>query len=252
MTKLRRPGPCAAETTTTEAQKPIKHQVEIWTFSLVADEPAVEAFSALLSNEEKARADRFSHLEHKDRYIIAHGRTRQILAQRIGLPPHELAFCASPTGKPFLAPENPKTVHFNLSHCADQAALAVCETAEVGVDIEMVRTVRDGFARRFFTAEEAGEIEAQPEGERLSALFRCWTRKEAFLKATGEGIARGLASFRVSLAPDDPPRVIDIGEDSEAAKDWALFDFSPAVGVAGAAALLAPYGAEFILREFPE
>ncbi len=225
------------------------HAVEIWLYSLIDEEPAVDAMRTILSEHERDRVDRLAHQDHKRRYIIAHARMRQILARKIGRRPEDIAFCVSPDGKPFLAPETPKPVHFNLSHCADNAALAICETAEVGIDIEAIRSVRDGFARRFFTTQEADEIDALPEGEQLPALFRCWTRKEAFLKATGEGIRRGLASFQVSLAADEPPRVIAIGDGEKAARDWLLYDFSPADGLAGAAALIAPHGAEFTIRE---
>ena len=229
--------------------QPTPHTVEIWLYSLIEDDAAVDGMREILSAQERARAERLAHPDHKRRYIVAHARMRQILGLRVGRRPEDLAFCVSPDGKPYLAPETPKAVHFNLSHCADNAALAICETAEVGVDIEAIRPVRDGFARRFFTAQEAEEIDALPDDEQRPALFRCWTRKEAFLKATGEGIKRGLASFQVSLAPGEPACVIAIGGDAQAAKDWVLYDFCPAAGLAGAAALIAPDGVQFTIRE---
>jgi 4'-phosphopantetheinyl transferase len=234
----------------------VKTSVNVWLYSLVADATAVEASKALLSADELARAGKFTQESLQHRFILARAGMRRILGNATDIPPQDLIFRLTPTGKPHLAPETPRHVHFNLSHTSDIAALAICEDASVGVDIEAVRPLRKAIARRYFTAQEADELDALPEDERLAAFFRCWTRKEAFLKATGEGIARGLESFQVSLSASEPARLISIGGDQEAAKDWVLFDFSPddrnsaVAGIAGAVAVLAPHGAELEIREY--
>ncbi|MEQ8822963.1 MAG: 4'-phosphopantetheinyl transferase superfamily protein [Filomicrobium sp.] len=224
--------------------------VEIWLYSLAAKQTEISSLAKVLSEDERARAKKFAHADHGKRFIVGRARMRQILSGAIDLPPEHLQFSVTSTGKPFLSNETPQHPHFNLSHTADTAALAICNTAEVGVDIEAIRPLRDGFARRFFTKQEADEIDSLPEEQRLDALVRCWTRKEAYLKATGAGIAHGLASFQVSVKPDEPAKVLAIDGGRHTADAWDLHDFSPAPEIAGAAAVRAPDGAEFRVIEF--
>ncbi|MBU2581444.1 MAG: 4'-phosphopantetheinyl transferase superfamily protein [Alphaproteobacteria bacterium] len=143
-------------------------------------------------------------------------------------------------------------MHFNLTHSGEVAAIAVCRTAEVGIDVEQVRPVSEGLARRYFSSAETEGIADLPEAQRLAAFFRCWTRKEAFVKATGEGIRRGLHSFTVSVAPDEAARVLSIDGDNEAGRAYCLENFEAGEGYAGAVCVAtgaAGHGAAFTLRE---
>jgi 4'-phosphopantetheinyl transferase len=122
-------------------------------------------------------------------------------------------------------------VQFNLSHSADVALIGFAEDCEIGVDVEKIRPITDALdiAGRFFSAEERAELMSLPESEQQRAFFRCWTRKEAYLKATGDGLGTDLASFRVSVLPFEPARVIHINGSSDAGTRWSLHsvDFYP-------------------------
>lgn len=214
------------------------HVVEAWVFCI--DEPRSETdkLRATLTGDELARAARLFDASHQRRFISARGRMRQILASYTGCNPAELAFDVMPGGKPMLCAPH-AGLHFNLSHSGSRAALGVCRTAALGIDIEAIREVRDGLARRFFAAGEIAELEALARDQQEVAFFQCWTRKEAFLKATGEGIVRGLDSFEVSLGPNEPARINSIDGDEDVARAWCLFEFDPGPGMLGAVALQA-------------
>ncbi len=214
------------------------HVVEVWVFGI--DEPywVTKKLRETLSNDEQARAARFIDPLHQRRFISGRGRLRQILASYSGCQPSELDFEVTPAGKPLLCATH-KGPHFNLSHSGSRAALGICRTAALGLDIEAIREVRDGVARRFFAAAEVAELEALAIQQQQRAFFRCWTRKEAFLKATGEGISRGLDSFEVSLGPTEPARIKSIDGDEEAARAWSVLEFDPGTGMLGAIALRA-------------
>lgn len=212
------------------------HVVEVWVFAIEEADAITDQLRGTLSDDELARTARFVDSSHQRRFISGRGRMRQILASYCGCRPAELDFQSTPAGKPFLRAPRPLP-YFNLSHSGSTAALGVCRTASLGLDIEVVRQVRDGLARRFFAAAEVAELEALEAEHQQHAFFRCWTRKEAFLKATGEGIARGLDTFQVSLGPNEPARVKSVDSDAEAGRAWTLLDFDPGQGMLGAIAL---------------
>lgn len=145
----------------------------------------------------------------------------------MGAHPAELRFEYGDNGKPRLCLDGP-VPHFNLSHAEDQAALAVCWGAEVGVDIEKIRPVERDVAGSFFSAAEIAALEALPGEQWLDGFFRCWTRKEAVVKATGFGLTCSLAAFDVSTASDAPPRLLRLEGDPEASRRWTLFELRPA------------------------
>ncbi len=120
----------------------------------------------------------------------------------------------------------------------DLAVIAVTEGCELGVDVEYVRRVPDieKIAERFFAAEEAAELMALPEVDRSQGFFNCWTRKEAYIKAVGDGFAVPLDSFRVTLQPGVAARLLELGGSVEAARCWTMHDFIPAPEYIGALA----------------
>ena len=152
----------------------------------------------MLSPAERARAERFVREADRWRFVISHGALRSILGDYLGLPAAALVFGSLGSGKPFLvsAPE----VHFNLSHSAEFAVVAVARTP-VGIDIEQIHPFEDesDIASRSFSTAECDALKSLTEAERLSAFFRCWTRKEAYVKARGDGLSIPLDSFSVSL-----------------------------------------------------
>ena len=209
--------------------------VWIWSLSIAAHETA--RLAALLSEDERARAARFLAATDGAGYIAGRGRMREILANYAALSPQALQFSYGAAGKPVLVGDGVKP-HFNLSHSAGWAALAVTARHPVGIDIEAVRSIKEEIAERFFSAGEAQAIYDLPAAEQTAAFFRCWTRKEAFVKAVGDGLSYPLAAFEVSIAAEDFPdvRTID-GADAVELARWRLVSLEPARGLVGAIAL---------------
>jgi 4'-phosphopantetheinyl transferase len=177
-------------------------EVDIWSWSLdqsVADDADAEA---LLSDDERDRAARFVKEVDRRRYVAGRGGLRRILASYVECDPMVLSFIYNDWGKPALTPEGPAGLHFNLSHSAGMALLAVCSQAEIGVDIEEVRPLKEDVVSHFFSAAECSNLSALPDDDRLVGFYRCWTRKEAFVKAHGAGLSVPLNSFDVSLGHD--------------------------------------------------
>lgn len=199
----------------------------------------LEAFRALLSPDEAARAARFATEALRARCALRRGLLRHLLGRVVGRDPAALAFAYGPMGKPSL-PGGPA---FNLADCKDHVLIAIAphETVELGVDVERLRSVPDaaGIAERFFAPEERAAFAALPEALRDEAFLNGWTRKEAFIKATGQGLSTPLDRFAVELVPGRPARLLSLDGALEAgsAADWSLFDLRPAPGLVGALAV---------------
>ena len=195
-------------------------KVDVVVESLDVDEAPLRA---LLSPDEQQRAARFVFREDRRRYIVARARLRQLLGERLGAAPRALEFIYSEHGKPALAPRYEGDLRFNLSHCEDVAVYAFADAAEVGVDVEAVRRLDDAdeIAMRVFSPRERVAYLRLPEGERPWGFFRCWTRKEAFVKALGSGLSHPLEDLDVSPAPEG----------------WMLHSFVPGPGLVAAVAV---------------
>jgi 4'-phosphopantetheinyl transferase len=200
---------------------PVGH-VDIWKLSL--DEPSK---ASVLSSDELARASRFHFDKDRTRFIRCRSVLRFLLAGYLGVPAAEIRFEYSSNGKPQLPPkQNPRGLQFNVSHSADVALIAVGAELQLGIDIEKIREEVDtaALAQRFFSSREGAGLQALPDHLRLAGFFACWTRKEAFLKATGTGLSFPLADFSVTTHPDLPPQLEDLQGDAEAHKRWFLTD----------------------------
>jgi 4'-phosphopantetheinyl transferase len=163
---------------------------------------ALEGAIDLLDEDERGRASRFVFDRDRRRFVAAHAATRIVLAQCLDCSPEALRFVTGARGKPRLV-DVPVDVRFNLSHSGDRALLAIALGQEVGVDLEQHRPVDiRGLARRFFAPGEQAALDMLPDRERAPAFFRCWTRKEAFIKAIGEGLAFPLDGFEVNVTAD--------------------------------------------------
>jgi 4'-phosphopantetheinyl transferase len=171
------------------------------------------------------------------RYVAAHGLLRHILAGYAGLAPSEMRVERAPEGKPRLL--HPRDLRFNLSHSEGIGVVAVALAREVGIDIEAVRPLDDleSLVGTCFSAVERTQFAALPEPSRLLAFFEAWTRKEAFLKALGEGLSRPLDSFDVTLRPGDPPRILRVEGEPGLAERYSLRELRPAAGFVGALAV---------------
>jgi 4'-phosphopantetheinyl transferase len=198
----------------------------------------VSTYQSFLSEDERQRAARFHFPLHRERYIAGRGALRHLLAQYLGQKPADFSFALNEHGKPELVG---RQLRFNVSHSQHIAMLAFCHTDDIGVDLEFRRDDYDDekitrLANRFFCEAESKELATLSGTAKQAAFFRCWTRKEALLKATGEGIAGGLATYRLSLLPGQKAQLLAPPE--EAGK-WSLCDLQPGESIAGALAVRA-------------
>jgi 4'-phosphopantetheinyl transferase len=212
-------------------------EVQVWQFGLDVTPQEFESDLALLSPDERARADRYRFERHRMRFVHGRATLRHLLSAWTGVAPGDLRFRYSERGKPGLM--SAANLHFNLSHSGDLALLAVTRGNEPGVDIELLRPVRDAgeIARRFFTEREATGIGALAGDDRMRAFFRCWTRKEAWLKSNGTGITGGLNQVEVTFLADEPAAILSIAGDCDAGAAWHVEDLAPAAGYVGALAV---------------
>ena len=209
-------------------------EIHIWCTSL---EQPVSLFQRLLSVGERIRAERFHFEEHRKYFIIRRGILRTILGYYLGVEPSRLQFCYGKNEKPALAGTLGKgKINFNLSHSEGLALYALARYHEIGVDIEYIRDVpeMEQIVERYFSAGEKDVFRSLPDHKRKEAFFNWWTRKEAFIKATGDGLSWPLDRFDVSLVPDEPARLLKIDGESETASRWLIHELKPAPGFAAA------------------
>lgn len=196
----------------------------LWSLSAAAD-------PTCLSADETARAERFVYDKHRAAYISARSGLRHHLGEITGRDPTDLRFTYGAQGKPSLA-DGP---FFNLSHSGDLACLAVHDTIDLGVDIEVHRFVEDGLAERFFSLTENRALQSLAPEKRVAGFFRCWTRKEAVIKALGGGLSIPLDAFDVTLDADNAA-LTRLDPAHGQARDWALAAFQIGTDVAGCVA----------------
>ena len=216
------------------------NEIHVWATTLAVEPGVLEKFAGTLAPEEKERANRFKFEHLRNRYRAGRGALRAILAQYLQIDAAALRFDYLENGKPLLADEFAKSgIHFNLAHTGDLALVAVTRIGRVGVDVESVRPIKNAgeLVARFFSKREDGLFQKVSPEEKPAAFFNLWTRKEALLKATGEGITRSLNLVEVSFLPGEPARLLAISGDAKAAERWALKELAPAQGFAGAAAV---------------
>ena len=210
--------------------------VHVHAVRLQGPDEGIEPFRALLAPDETTRAGRF-RFEHLQRsFILARASLRMLLGHYLDSPPGDIQFSYGAKGKPSLAVS--ARVQFNMSHSRDLAMFAFTLDCEIGVDVEAIRPMPDidDIAKRFFSGDETAELMSLPADERARAFFLCWTRKEAYIKATGEGLSTPLGDFRVTLRPGEPARMLYLSNDPSAAQAWTLHDLAPDPGYAGALA----------------
>jgi 4'-phosphopantetheinyl transferase len=178
-------------------------EVHVWLACIPEWSLNLALLTGFLANDEVERAGRFRFEHGRNSYTVARALTRRLISRYTGIAAQDVLFSYGAHGKPALA--NEVSLHFNVSHSGDYAALAFTRVASVGVDIERVRADmqrQPDIAQRHFAPGEVAQMNALPPQDRAHGFFRCWSRKEAYIKARGDGIFGGLQSFEVSIAPE--------------------------------------------------
>jgi 4'-phosphopantetheinyl transferase len=214
--------------------------VDLWLARLDYPPTLLQNMAAALSADEVARADRFHFAQDRNRFIAARSLLRSIISRYLSCTSGEIRFAYQANGKPQLACPVSVTpnLRFNLSHSADAAVYAISRGNDVGVDIELIRPEVPWaeVAMSFFAPGEIARLYQLPAELRAVGFFNCWTRKEAYVKACGEGLSLPLDGFEVSLAPNEVPALLSAHDPNELGR-WNLFEISPPQGFAGALAI---------------
>lgn len=211
-------------------------EIHVWCAAPAAFFPELDRFRSLISQPELARAARFHFPVHRDHYIIRHGILRLILGRYLRQEPSRIEFGQGKFGKPTVKTDS--SLHFNDSHSGDLALFAFTKLGPIGVDIECVRPIPDfeNIAARYFCAREIALMRELSPDDKMTAFFSCWTGKEAYLKATGEGIGQGLDKVEIKL--DENLRATALHIPGDVHTHWTIGAFTPAPRYLGAVALV--------------
>ena len=199
--------------------------VDIWLASTALGEEQIRSYRESLSQAELARADKFRSDSRYREYVVTRGLLRQVLARLTGLDITGIEFPDGEHGKPRL--DNildGQTIAFNVSHSHGLALVALTLEGSLGVDLEKIRPEVDwrSLAKQYFSGTEVRALNRYPEQAGLKAFYTCWTRKEAFVKALGDGIAYGLNEFDVSIDPDEAYAALTIRRQEVDASRWLI------------------------------
>jgi 4'-phosphopantetheinyl transferase len=211
-------------------------KIDLWSFSTKASRHVVARFERVLAPEERDRAFRFRFHHLYVSFVVGRGILRYLLGHYLHCDPAKVCLVYGLNGKPALA--SPSSIRFNATHSGGLGAIAVSLYREIGVDVEQIRQLPDmqQIAEHFFGPEEASEIMSLPRTERECSFFSCWSRKEAYIKATGDGLSAPLPSFRVTVRPDVAARFVHVQQNVDEARAWTLHDLKLAFGYAAALA----------------
>ncbi len=216
-----------------------ENELHVWHARLSELTDELPRLSSLLCPEERARAERFCFDRDRIPFILSRAILRSLLAQYCHTPAAEIAFGYGPRGKPGIAPCGGAQIEFNVSHTLDMAVYAITRGRPLGIDVEYVREVKDadGIVARQFAAEEVAAYRALPAAAKQRGFFYLWTRKEAYIKALGEGLGHPLDNFAVSLEPGTAARILRIGSSRELPSGWTLLDLTLGPSYVAAVAL---------------
>lgn len=217
-----------------------ENEVHLWHLDLATAAAGEKKWQQILSEDEKSRAARFRFDRDRQCFSATRGVLRTILASYVGADPKTLAFGYAKNGKPYLnrnhSLSGSNQVEFNVSHSGMVALLAFARERAVGVDVERIRNnvEIESIAQRFFSKHEERQLLALPAAGRVAGFYRCWTRKEAFIKAVGIGLSLPLDQFDVSLAEGDGNVLLATRPDAGEAARWLLREVIAGYGYVGA------------------
>lgn len=214
-----------------------REEVHLWRVDLAAVADGELRWLKILSPDEQTKAARFHFARDRRRFASTRAVLRTVLGAYLGSEPENIVFAYARKGKPFLKPRIfAESIDFNVSHSGDVALLVFSRGRSVGVDVEQIRDNLDtlAIARRYFSAHEQSQLAAFPPGERSAGFFRCWTRKEAYIKARGDGLSLPLDSFDVSLEARNQTALLGCRTDDTDITMWPLQDIAVGKGYASA------------------
>ena len=223
-------------------------EVHVWNAHFDPSNASADRHTRLLSQDERLRADRFHFARDRSHFIHARAVLRALLGRYLDVPAEKVTFRYGRAGKPELSPLSHDTaLHFNVSHSHGHLLVAIARNCAVGIDIEMIRPEMDieAIAERFFSSAETQQLRALTGLDKREGFFNGWTRKEAYLKARGEGIGAGLRRFAVSLIPGKPARLLFDQRDPGAVTRWSIRELPADSGFSAA---LAVQAADFELK----
>src|SRR5437867_4021326 len=248
MTVITATEPAMSEPNTPRAPTPARPsrvapgEVHVWCADLDITTETFDRLSATLADDERDRSSRFRFQRDRRHFIVAHGVLRELLGHYLRTEPGRIGFVYGAFGKPDLSPGFGGRLKFNLSHSAGLALIAIAAESDVGVDLEFLRAQSDyaELARQFFSAAEVDQLGAIPDHLYAEAFIGCWTKKEAYVKARGRGLALPLQSFTVPLTSDPaqgPATLQATSNEIDQAMRWSVHTLRPAPGYIGALAI---------------
>jgi len=211
-----------------------KNYVHVWSISLAQTQEKIIELRKILSSDELTRADRFYFDRDRNRFIVGRAMLRKILGHYLEIAPEKLIFSYGSHGKPKV---ETSPFFFNLSNSGYLALCGVTYQKEIGIDVEyLLRELKDAeaIAKRFFSAKESKEFLSLSPEERQLAFFRCWTRKEAYIKAIGDGLTYSLSNFDVTLTPNTEAKLLNVVTNPSEVNRWTLQELQPAKDYIGA------------------
>ncbi|NER33126.1 MAG: 4'-phosphopantetheinyl transferase superfamily protein [Oscillatoria sp. SIO1A7] len=214
-------------------------EAQIWRANLDLSPDRIALLREILSGEEQKRADRFYFERDQNHFIAARGILRTILGRYLSIQAEDIQFAYSDSGKPFLA-NTDSSLQFNLSHSHGLALYGITRDIAIGIDLEYIRPIEaEELAKRFFAPEEYSELSQLPGDRQAVEFFHYWTCKEAYLKATGAGLAGGLETVAVSFDEEQYPKLLATPGNPPLSSSWSLTQIYPGSGYAAAVAIAA-------------
>jgi len=218
-------------------------QVHVWCASL--DQPPIrsEELAEWLSPDERAHARRLRSEESRSHYINSRGLLRVLIGGYLGMEPSGVQFSIGPHGKPDVGSAGGASLlQFNLSHSEGLVLFAFASRWRVGIDVERIHPISDldAIIERFFSHREAAQMRALPKERKMDAFFAAWTRKEAYLKAIGDGLTRPLQAVEVSVMPGEPAQLLCVHGNHKETERWRIAELRPAADYTAALVVEAP------------
>ncbi len=230
-------------------------EVHVWRASLEGTPSQRNTLYTTLADDERQRAARFHADRDRNHYITARGILRALLGLYLQRRPNHLRFSYNTYGKPALSAHYEATsLHFNLSHSGQLVLYTFTSSRELGIDIELTRPdfAREQIAEQFFSSRENIALRALPDAQHTLGFFNCWTRKEAYVKARGQGLSLPLDRFDVSLTPGEPAALLQTRDDPAETTNWTLRELHPGPGYIAALAVEGTPNWQLLTWQWPE